>query len=191
MAACGRVAGQRAAVHDMLGQAPMRTKAAAIAGSAGFLVVAPGVVAGLVPWWLTGWQQGAGWPVPVRVAGWLLIAAGAAALLGSFTQFALEGRGTPAPPAPTEHLVVRGLYRYVRNPMYLAVTAVITGEALVLGRPVLLGYAAVVAAAFVAFVYGYEQPVLARRYGAEYEAYRRAVPGWWPRLAPARKAPPA
>jgi protein-S-isoprenylcysteine O-methyltransferase Ste14 len=56
---------------------------------------------------------------------------------------------------------------------------------------VLLGYAAVVTAAFVAFVYGYEQPVLARRYGAEYEAYRRAVPGWWPRLAPARKAPPA
>ena len=169
----------------------MRTKAAAIAGSAGFLVVAPGVVAGLVPWWLTGWQQGAGWPVPVRVTGWLLIAAGTAALLGSFTQFALEGRGTPAPPAPTEHLVVRGLYRYVRNPMYLAVTAVITGQALVLGRPVLLGYAVVVAAAFVAFVYGYEQPALARRYGAEYEAYRRAVPGWWPRLAPARKAPPA
>ena len=169
----------------------MRTKAAAIAGSAGFLVIAPGVVAGLVPWWLTGWQQGAGWPVPVRVAGGLLITAGAATLLGSFTQFALEGRGTPAPPAPTEHLVVRGLYRYVRNPMYLAVTAVITGQGLVLGRPVLLGYAGVVAAAFVSFVYGYEQPTLARRYGAEYEAYRRAVPGWWPRIAPARRAPPA
>jgi protein-S-isoprenylcysteine O-methyltransferase Ste14 len=184
------VAGQRAAaVHDMLGQAPMRTKAAAIAGSAGFLVIAPGVVAGLVPWWLTGWQRGAEWPAPVRVAGGLLIAAGAATLLGSFAQFALEGRGTPAPPAPTEHLVVRGLYRYVRNPMYLAVTAAITGQALVLGRPGLLGYAGVVAAAFVAFVYGYEQPALARRYGAEYAAYRREVPGWWPRLAAARKAP--
>ena len=73
----------------MLGQAPMRTKATAIAGSAGFLVIAPGVVAGLVPWWLTGWQQGAGWPVPVRVAGGLLIAAGAAALLGSFAQLSL------------------------------------------------------------------------------------------------------
>jgi protein-S-isoprenylcysteine O-methyltransferase Ste14 len=77
---------------------------------------------------------------------------------------------------PTEHLVVRGLYRYARNPMYLAVLAVITGLALLLSRPLLLGYAAVVAAAFVAFVHGYEQPALARRYGAEYEAYRRAVP---------------
>ena len=178
-----------AARHKMLGQAPMQTKAAAIAGSAGFLVIAPGVVAGLVPWWLTGWQQGADWPVPVQIAGGLLIAAGAATLLGSFAQFAMEGRGTPAPPAPTEHLVVRGLYRYVRNPMYLAVLAVVVGQALLLGRPVLLGYAAIVAAAFVAFVYGYEQPTLARRYGAEYAAYRRAVPAWWPRLA--RKAPPA
>jgi hypothetical protein len=87
--------------------------------------------------------------------------------------------------------VVRGLYRYVRNPMYLAVLAVIVGQALLLGRPVLLSYAAIVAAAFVAFVYGYEQPTLARRYGAEYEAYRRAVPAWWPRLVPARKAPRA
>src|SRR5215813_4845350 len=173
----------------MLGQAPMRTKATAVAGSAGFLVIAPGVVAGLVPWWLTGWQQGAEWPVPARVAGGLLIAAGAATLLGSFTQFALQGRGTPAPPAPTEKLVVRGLYRHVRNPMYLAVLAVITGQALLLGRPILLGYAAAVAAAFIGFVYGYEQPTLTRRYGAQYQAYRREVPGWRPRLPPARKKP--
>src|SRR5262249_36098549 len=74
---------------------------------------------------------------------------------------------------PPEHLVVRGLYRYVRNPMYLAVLAVILGQALLLGRAVLVGYAAIVAAAFVAFVYGYEQPNLTRRYGAEYAAYRR------------------
>ena len=168
----------------------MHTKAA-IAGSAGFLVIAPGVVAGLVPWWLTGWQAGAAVPVPVRVIGGVLIAAGSAALLGSFAQFAIEGRGTFAPLAPPEYLVVRGLYRYVRNPMYLAVLAVILGQALLLGRAVLVGYAAIVAAAFVAFVYGYEQPNLTRRYGAEYAAYRRAVPGWWPRLRPARKAPPA
>jgi len=85
--------------------------------------------------------------------------------------------------------VVRGLYRSVRNPMYLAVLAVITGQALLLSRPVLLGYATMAGAAFIAFVYGYEQPTLARRYGAQYEAYRRAVPGWWPRLPPARKNP--
>ena len=166
----------------------MRTITAA-AGSVVFLVIAPGVVAGLVPWWLTGWQPGAGWPVPVRITGTVLIAAGAVALLAAFAQFAVQGRGTPAPPAPTEQLVVRGLYRYVRNPMYLAVLAVITGQALLLSRPVLLGYAAAVAAAFITFVYGYEQPTLARRYGAQYQAYRKAVPGWWPRLPPARKNP--
>jgi protein-S-isoprenylcysteine O-methyltransferase Ste14 len=165
-------------------------KTTAAADSAAFLVIAPGVVAGLVPWWLTRWHMGAAFPVPVRITGAVLIAAGATALLAAFAQFATQGRGTPAPPLPTEQLVVRGLYRYVRNPMYLAVVAVITGQALLLSRPVLLGYAAAVAAAFVAFVYGYEQPTLARRYDAQYEAYRRAVPGWWPRLPPARKNPP-
>src|SRR5260370_37318776 len=161
----------------------------AAAGTAVFLVAAPGVAAGLVPWWLTGWRTGAAYRAPVQITGAVLAAAGAAALLAAFAQFAIQGRGTPAPPAPTEQLVVRGLYRYVRNPMYLAVLAVITGQALLLGRPVLLGYAAAVAAAVIAFVYGYEQPTLARRYGAQYEAYRKAVPGWWPRLPPARKEP--
>jgi protein-S-isoprenylcysteine O-methyltransferase Ste14 len=164
-------------------------KMTAIAGSATFLVLAPGVVAGLIPWWLTGWRTDAGYPVPVRVAGGVVTAAGAAVLLSAFAQFALEGRGTPAPPAPTEQLVVRGLYRYVRNPMYVAVLSVITGQALLLGRPELLVYAAVVAAAFVAFVRWYEQPALARRYGAQYDAYRRAVPGWWPRVPRARQTP--
>src|SRR2546425_1687314 len=117
------------------------------------------------------------------------IVGGTAALLSAFTQLALGGQGPPAPPAPTGQLVVRGLYRYVRNPMYLAVLAVITGQVLLLGRPVLLAYGAAVAAAFAAFVHGYEQPALARRYGAQYEAYRRAVPGWWPRLRPAHREP--
>jgi len=165
-------------------------KRSAIAGTAVFLVVAPGVVAGLVPWWLTRWRLGRLYWVPVRIAGAVVIAAGAAVLIGAFAQFALDGRGTPAPVAPTEQLLVRGLYRYVRNPMYLAVVAVIAGEALVLGRPVLLGYAAAVGAAFAAFARWYEQPALGRRYGAQYEAYRRAVPGWWPRVPPARGRPP-
>jgi protein-S-isoprenylcysteine O-methyltransferase Ste14 len=164
-------------------------KLTAVAGSVVFLVVAPGVVAGLVPWWLTGWHAGSSWPVLVRVAGVVMIAAGTAVLVAAFAQFAVGGRGTPAPVAPTEQLVVRGLYRYVRNPMYLAVLAVITGQALLLGRPVLLGYAALVGAACAAFARGYEQPALGRRYGAQYEAYRRAVPGWLPRLRPARTIP--
>lgn len=165
-------------------------KKTAVAGSAGFLLIAPGVVAGVLPWWLTRWQPGAALPVPVRITGGLLTAAGSAALIGSFAQFAVEGRGTPAPPAPTEQLVVHGLYRHVRNPMYLAVLAVITGQALLLGRPVLLLYASAVGAAFAAFVHWYEEPALTRRYGAEYDAYRQSVPGWWPRLHAARQRPP-
>src|SRR5260370_23802707 len=164
-------------------------KITATAGTAVFLVIAPGVVAGLVPWWLTGWRTGAAYPVPVQITGAVLATAGAAALLAAFAQFAIQARGTPAPPAPAEQLVVRGLYRYVRNTMYLAVLAVITGQALLLSRPALLGYAAAVAAAFTAFGYGHEQPTLARRYGARYQAYRQAVPGWWPRLPPAGKTP--
>jgi protein-S-isoprenylcysteine O-methyltransferase Ste14 len=166
----------------------MRTMTAT-AGSAVFLVIAPGAAAGLVPWQLTGWRTGAAYPAPVRITGAVLTAAGAAALLAAFAQFAIQGRGAPAAPAPTGQLVVRGLYRYVRNLMYLAVLAVITGQALLLSRPVLPGYAAAVAAAFIAFVYGYEQPTLARRYGARYRAYQRAVPAWWPRRPPARKTP--
>ncbi len=120
----------------------------------------------------------------LRVVGAILLAAGAVVLVHAFARFVVEGAGTPAPVAPTARLVVGGLYRYVRNPMYLAVLAVIVGQGLVLGRPGLFGYAAAVAVAVVTFVHGYEQPVLARTFGAEYGAYRRAVPGWWPRLRP-------
>jgi protein-S-isoprenylcysteine O-methyltransferase Ste14 len=152
-------------------------------GSALFLLVAPGVVAGLVPWLLTSWQAAPG-PAVARVIGWILIAAGGAALLSAFAGFALDGRGTPAPVAPTERLVVTGLYRFVRNPMYLAVAALIVGQALVLARPVLWVYAAVFLVTVVAFVRLYEEPTLTATYGDEYDAYRRGVRGWWPRLRP-------
>jgi protein-S-isoprenylcysteine O-methyltransferase Ste14 len=160
----------------------------AVAGSLVFLVVAPGVVAGLVPWLLTGWESGellVDLPV-VRVAGAVLIAAGIVVLLDAFARFALEGRGTPAPVAPTDRLVVGGLYRFVRNPMYLAVEATIVGQALLLGRVVLLAYASLVGGAFWVFVRLYEEPALARRHGPSYEEYRRAVPAWWPRPRPWR-----
>jgi protein-S-isoprenylcysteine O-methyltransferase Ste14 len=158
----------------------------ALLGSAIFTVVVPGVVAGLVPWALTGWAPRAPAPggLPARLAGAALVAAGAAVLLGSILRFALEGLGTPAPVAPTRHLVVGGAYRYVRNPMYLAVLAAIVGQALWLGRPVLLAYAAAFLATVAAFVRGYEEPALRRAFGAEYEAYARAVPRWWPRRRP-------
>jgi protein-S-isoprenylcysteine O-methyltransferase Ste14 len=157
-------------------------------GSAIFFALAPGVVAGVVPWWLTGWRVRQPLPfwatTPLRVIGVALIMAGAIVLVRAFARFVVEGVGTPAPIAPTQALVVGGLYRYVRNPMYLAVIAVVVGQAFLLGQPVLLAYAAVVGATMAAFVYGYEEPVLADRFGAEYEAYRRAVPAWWPRWRP-------
>lgn len=158
-------------------------RAAAAAGSAAFFVLAPGVVAGAVPWWLTGWRFRDPLPywAPLRLVGLALVLVGVAVLLWSFVQFVAEGIGTPAPVAPTQRLVVGGLYRYVRNPMYLAVLATIAGQGLILGQLVLLLYGGAVAAAFVAFVRGYEEPTLRRRYHAKYDSYRRAVPGWWPR----------
>ena len=105
-------------------------------------------------------------------------------LVQAFARFVAEGHGTPAPVAPTERLVIGGLYRYVRNPMYVAVVAAVLGQALLLGRPVLLAYAAAVWLCTAAFARWYEEPVLAARYGAQYEAYRRAVRAWLPRLHP-------
>src|SRR3954447_23824224 len=153
---------------------PVRRTLAAT-GSAVFFGVAPGTVAGLIPWWLTGWRLReplAHW-APLRVVGIVLVATGAMVLVQAFGRFVVEGLGTPAPVAPTAHLVVGGLYRFVRNPMYVAVVAVIIGQAMLLWQPVLLRYAVVVAAAFVLFVLGYEQPALRRQFGSSYENYRR------------------
>lgn len=162
-------------------------KPVAVAGSVVFLVAAPGTVAGLVPWLLTKWQQGH-WASSVQLAGEVigsvLVAAGAAVLLHAVAKFALVGRGTPAPPAAPVHLVVSGVYRYVRNPMYLAVVSLIVGQGLLLGRRVLIGYGLCVGAAFWSFAHWYERPALIRKFGAEFDEYRRAVPAWRPRLRP-------
>ena len=162
--------------------------ARAAAGSVLFLIVAPGIVAGVVPWLLTGWESSGAFGdlAAVRVLGGMLLVAGVVVLLEAFARFVLEGRGTPAPVAPTSRLVVGGLYRHVRNPMYLAVEAAILGQALLLGSGVLLAYAGVIGVAFWAFTRWYEEPTLTRRYGEEYDAYRHAVPGWRPRLTPWR-----
>jgi protein-S-isoprenylcysteine O-methyltransferase Ste14 len=163
-------------------QSAARRKAAL--GSLLFLAIAPGVVAGLLPWCLTGWDSAEGLPLPVSVAGVLVVAVGVVVLLHAFARFVVEGLGTPAPVAPTRGLVAGGLYRYVRNPMYLAVAATIVGQAMILGRPVLLLYGAAFGIAVGSFVHFYEEPTLARQFGAEYEAYRRAVPAWLPRRQP-------
>jgi protein-S-isoprenylcysteine O-methyltransferase Ste14 len=160
-------------------------KGDAALGSVFFLVVAPGTTAVLIPWLLTGWRGRVPALQPaIRLAGLVLIVGGAVVLLSAFARFVIEGGGTPAPVAPTQELVVGGLYRHVRNPMYLAVAATIIGQALLLGRLELLAYAAVFLAATAAFARWYEEPTLRLQYGAAYDRYRRAVPGWWPRLRP-------
>jgi protein-S-isoprenylcysteine O-methyltransferase Ste14 len=161
----------------------MRKPAAAV-GTALFFAIAPGVVAGVGPYLVTGWQTASSYWLPVRVTGWVLLGAGAIVLVSAFLRFVTEGMGTPAPVAPAEHLVVGGLYRYVRNPMYVAVVATILGQAMVLGSAALFGYGAAIALTVAAFAHFYEEPALTRQFGAEYEVYRRAVPGWYPRLRP-------
>ena len=163
----------------------MRRPTAAI-GSAVFFLVGPGIVAGLIPWLLTGWRVREPVPywAPLRVLGAILLVAGLIALVQAFARFVVEGLGTPVPVAAPDRLVVGGLYRYVRNPMYVALLAAIIGQALLLGRPGLLAYAAIVWLIAAAFVRFYEEPALTRRFGADYDAYRNAVPAWWPRLRP-------
>jgi protein-S-isoprenylcysteine O-methyltransferase Ste14 len=161
-----------------------RRRAGAAVGSTVFFALAPGVVAGLLPWAITRWRVADPPPWPVRAFGVALLVAGGFVLVSAFARFVTEGLGTPAPVAPTERLVVGGLYRYVRNPMYLAVLSAIVGQALILGRVALVVYGAVIAVAFVVFVQLYEEPTLQETFGDTYETYRRAVPGWWPRRRP-------
>jgi protein-S-isoprenylcysteine O-methyltransferase Ste14 len=160
----------------------------AILGSAVFLVIAPGIVAGYVPWLICKWHVG----VPLlgttffRVVGVLLITAGLPILLDSFARFALQGLGTPAPIFPTQHLVVSGLFRYVRNPMYVAVLSLILGQGLFFGSVSVLEYGVAVWVGFFLFVLIYEEPTLHKSYGREYEEFCANVPRWIPRLRPWR-----
>ncbi len=156
-------------------------------GSATFFLLAPGTVAGLVPWWITGYRL----PELNSIVDWAsvllgfaLVAAGVAVLVAAFFRFASVGRGTPAPVAPTEYLVVGGSYRHVRNPMYVAVVTVIVGQALAFWSIGLFGYGLLVWLIMAAFVRWYEEPALCERYGASYELYRKSVPAWIPRLHP-------
>jgi protein-S-isoprenylcysteine O-methyltransferase Ste14 len=122
----------------------MRRPTAAL-GSAVFFLVGPGTVVGLIPWLLAGWlvRQPVPYWAPMRVLGVILLGAGLIVLVQAFVRFIVEGLGTPAPIAAPERLVVGGLYRYVRNPMYVAILAALVGQALLLGQLGLLLYAAV------------------------------------------------
>ncbi|HKR86091.1 MAG TPA: isoprenylcysteine carboxylmethyltransferase family protein [Terriglobales bacterium] len=153
----------------------------AILGSAVFL--APGMVAGVVPFWLTRWR----FQPPLlearvlRVLGAALMVFGAAIVLDSFRRFAWQGMGTPAPLLPTSHLVVTGLYR---NPMYVGVAAAILGQGLLFGDNDTLAYGVLVWVALHLFVFFYEEPTLRHMFGEEYETFCRNVPRWIPHLHP-------
>ncbi|WP_294011036.1 isoprenylcysteine carboxylmethyltransferase family protein [Sphingomonas sp.] len=162
----------------------MLSRPAAIAGSALWFLIAPGTLAGLLPWLIAdGRREFDGGPVTI-VAGPLLIAAGLAGLVESFARFAIDGRATPAPVTPARKLIVGGLYRHVRNPMYVSVLAVIAGEALLFGEAELLVHAGIVWLVFHLFVRLHEEPAMRRSFPRDYAAYSAAVPRWLPRIRP-------
>ena len=159
-------------------------RSTATVGSALFFAVAPGVVAGLVPWWLSGWELPDPMPYDVwlQAVGGVLVVLGVPVLLNAFGRFVVEGLGTPAPVAPPKHLVVGGLFRYVRNPMYVALWLVIGGQALVFASTEIAAWLAFVVAATTTFVHAYEEPKLRATFGQEYVHYAAQVPRWLPRL---------
>jgi len=146
-----------------------------------FTLVVPGTVAVLVPSWVVG-----GFPRPeggpLTWLGALIILVGAAIYFRCAWEFAVRGLGTPAPIAPTKFLVTTALHRYVRNPMYIGVALVIVGESAVFHRPHLLDYAALMLLMAHMFVVLYEEPTLRRQFGESYDAYRRSVPRWIPKI---------
>lgn len=156
----------------------------AVAGSALFFIVAPGTLAGLTPWAITSWRAEGEVAPAVQAAGWALAGAGLALLAECFVRFAVKGLGTPAPIAPPRKLVATGSYRFVRNPMYVAIAAMNEGQALAFGSLTLALYGAIVWLFMAIFVLAYEEPTLGRQFGEEYAEYCRHVGPWIPRLKP-------
>jgi protein-S-isoprenylcysteine O-methyltransferase Ste14 len=154
------------------------------------MVLMPGIVAGYVPWRYFGLRE-ARWDRlgPVQIVGLAGLIAGVLLLVACVWEFARSGRGTLSPVDPPRELVVQGLYRYVRNPMYLAVSLILLGEALAIGSRGLFLYWAVFFILANGFVILYEEPNLRRRFGASYDRYLISVGRWIPRL-PGRGASP-
>lgn len=149
-----------------------------------WVVLLPGVVGGYIPWWLFHFRLDGITLNALSIVGLAFMTAGVALLATCVWEFARSGRGTLSPVDPPRHLVVRGLYRYVRNPMYLAVTSIVLGEAMIARSRDLVVYWAVFFLVANIFVMGYEEPNLRRRFGTSYDEYTRKVGRWIPRLSP-------
>ena len=170
----------------MSDQGTKRMRLRAILGSVLFLVLAPGTVIGLIPWWISKWKVQ---PAPpgfllIQLLGVLLLVTGILILLEAFARFALQGIGTPAPVLPTRHLVVTGFYRYVRNPMYVALVLAVLGQSMIQGNLNLVIYGGFVWLITHLFVVVYEEPTLRRTFGDDYNEFCANVPRWIPRLRP-------
>jgi protein-S-isoprenylcysteine O-methyltransferase Ste14 len=135
-----------------------------------------------VPWRYFGLPEvRPNWGNPIHLLGLSCMALGTGLLLTCIWEFARSGRGTLSPVDPPRKLVVRGLYRYVRNPMYLSVTILVLGELILTRSQALLIYWIIWFAAVNLFVIFYEEPTLRRQFGEEYERYTREVGRWLPR----------
>ncbi len=160
-------------------------RSTAAAGSVVWFVAIGGTFGCLLPYLLNDWHFHRPLPywVFAQAAGVVLIGAGLVPVVRSFIEFT-RADGTPIPVASPPRLVVSGFYRYVRNPIYVGFLAIMTGQVLLFGSLGLLVYTAVAWCIGAAAARWYEEPVLARKFGAEYQAYRRAVRAWLPRRHP-------
>jgi protein-S-isoprenylcysteine O-methyltransferase Ste14 len=150
-----------------------------------YVLTLPGIFAGVIPALLARadiWRQ-----APRPILGSVLLALGAAGFLWCVRDFAVRGRGTLAPWDPPQRLVAVGLYRYVRNPMYVAITLFLAGWALVIGSPIVAAYAVVMLVAFNLRVLFYEEPFLASTFPEDWPAYAADVPRWLPRWSARRR----
>ncbi len=149
-------------------------------GTIVFVALLPGSVIVLIPYLLCSWRLAEA--AALRWAGACLLLLALPIFVDSLVRFVREGRGTPAPVAEAQRLVVSGPFRYVRNPGYVGVLGLIVGQSLLFASAAVLAHAAIMALAFHLFVVLYEEPHLRRKFGTEYEEYQRRVPRWLPRL---------
>jgi protein-S-isoprenylcysteine O-methyltransferase Ste14 len=167
----------------MTGNDPPRSAVSLTLSSLLWTILLPGVVSGYVPWAFFGVRDASvDLANPLHLLGLLFILAGAALLAACIVEFARSGRGTLSPIDPPTHLVVRGLYRYVRNPMYLSVTVILLGEVMLTRSGALALYWLIWFVVVNAFVIGYEEPTLRVQFGAPYDEYMRTVARWIPRV---------